>query len=127
MPGIDEVLAEAMEIPGVLGAGLTDWTSGLSLGSAGRAPRGDHDAVAADTTEVAQAVAVNTTFGDAAGGHPQIEDVIITAAGGYHLLRFVGTAFDSRTCLHLWLDRERANLAVARLRLRALAAGLVAA
>ena len=127
MPGIDEVLAEAMEIPGVLGAGLSDWTSGLSLGSAGSAPHGDHDAVAADTTEVAQAVAANTTFGDVTGGQPEIEDVIVTAAGSYHLLRFVHTAFDSRTYLHLWLDREHANLAVARLKLRDLAAGLVAA
>ncbi|MFJ6752333.1 MULTISPECIES: hypothetical protein [unclassified Streptomyces] len=131
MPGIDQVLGRAMEIPGVQGAGLVDWTSGLTLGTAGRAPHGDHDAAAADTAEVAQAVARNATFhaagpgGPATTGGPALEDLIITAADSYHLIRFVHTAFDSQTCLHLWLDRAQANLAIARLRLRDLAAELV--
>ncbi|UQA90964.1 hypothetical protein [Streptomyces halobius] len=131
MPGIDQVLSRAMDIPGVLGAGLIDWTSGLTLGTAGRAPHGDHEAAAADTAEVVQAVARNATFdtgGDSAGGSgPALEDLIITATGSYHLIRFVHTAFDSQTYLYLWLDRVQANLAVARLRLRELATELVAA
>ncbi|MGW1835371.1 hypothetical protein [Streptomyces sp. BBFR2] len=126
MPGIDQVLSEAMGIPGVLGAGLIDWTSGLSLGTAGRAPRNDHDAAAADTAEVVQAVQRSATFDSGAdGARPGLEDLILTAAGGYHLIRFVHTAFDSQTYLYLYLDRERANLAVARRRLHDLAAGLV--
>ncbi|WP_438484203.1 hypothetical protein [Streptomyces sp. S186] len=125
MPGIDQVLARAMGIPGVLGAGLTDWTSGLTLGTAGRAPHGDHDAAAADTAEVVQAVARNATFDTADGDGEPLEDLIITAGSSYHLIRLVPTAFDSRTCLHLWLDRTQANLAIARLRLRELAAELV--
>lgn len=131
MPGIDEVLGRAMEVPGVLGAGLVDWTSGLTLGTAGRAPHGDHEAAAADTAEVAQAVARNATFDTAAPrspadpGHPGLEDLIVTSADSYHLIRFVPTAFDSQTCLHLWLDRAQANLAIARLRLRELASELV--
>ncbi|MFJ6604816.1 hypothetical protein [Streptomyces lydicus] len=126
MPGIDQVLSQAMGIPGVLGAALIDWTSGLTLGTAGRAPHGDHDAAAADTADVVQAVARNATF-DTSGGtdSPALEDLIITAAGSYHLIRFVHTAFDSQTYLYLWLDRAQANLAVARLRLRDLAAELV--
>ncbi|MFI9045788.1 hypothetical protein [Streptomyces sp. NPDC053427] len=127
MPGIDQVLAQAMGIPGVLGAGLIDWTSGLTLGTAGRAPHDDHEAAAADTAEVVQAVVRNATFDTAGGDGPGLEDLIITAAGSYHLIRFVHTAFDSQTYLHLWLDRGQANLAVARLRLRDLAAELVAA
>ncbi|MEK2479328.1 MULTISPECIES: hypothetical protein [Streptomyces] len=125
MPGIDQVLARAMGIPGVLGAGLTDWTSGLTLGTAGRAPHGDHDAAAADTAEVVQAVTRNATFDTAGGDGEPLEDLIITAGNSYHLIRLVPTAFDSQTCLHLWLDRTRANLAIARLRLRELAAELV--
>ncbi|ARF59005.1 hypothetical protein [Streptomyces gilvosporeus] len=127
MSGIDQVLAQAMGIPGVLGAGLTDWTSGLALGTAGRAPHDDPEAAAADTAEVVQAVVRNATFESADADGPGLEDVIITSAGGYHLIRFVRTAFDSQTCLHLWLDRAQANLALARLRLRELAAELVAA
>ncbi|AKA07500.1 hypothetical protein SAZ_37735 [Streptomyces noursei ZPM] len=125
MPGIDQVLARAMEIPGVLGAGLTDWTSGLTLGTAGRAPHGDHDAAAADTAEVVQAVARNATFDTACGNGEPLEDLIVTTGSSYHLIRRVPTAFDSQTCLHLWLDRGQANLAIARLRLRDLVTELV--
>ncbi|WP_411144431.1 hypothetical protein [Streptomyces sp. x-80] len=125
MPGIDQVLSQAMGIPGVLGADLIDWTSGLTLGTAGRAPHADHEATAADTADVVQAVARNATFDTAGTTGPPLEDIIITTAGGYHLIRFVDTAFDSQTYLYLWLDRAQANLAVARLRLRDLAAGLV--
>ncbi|MCB5908984.1 hypothetical protein [Streptomyces pinistramenti] len=125
MPGIDQALSQAMEIPGVLGTGLIDWTSGLTLGTAGRAPHDDHDAAAADTSEVVQAVMRNTTFDSAGSDDPGMEDLILTTSGGYHLIRFVHTAFDSQTYLYLWLDRERANLAVARMRLRDLAAALV--
>ncbi|MFF2812583.1 hypothetical protein ACFVT2_36530 [Streptomyces sp. NPDC058000] len=126
MPGIDQVLARAMGIPGVLGAGLTDWTSGLTLGTAGRAPHGDRDAAAADTAEVVQAVTRNATFDTAGGDGEALEDLIITTGNSYHLIRLVPTAFDSQTCLHLWLDRAQANLAIARLRLRELAAELAA-
>jgi hypothetical protein len=126
VPGIDQVLSQAMGIPGVLGAGLIDWTSGLTLGTAGQAPHGDHDAAAADTAEVVQAVARNATFDTSGAGGPALEDLIITAESSYHLIRFVHTAFDSQTYLYLWLDRTQANLAVARLRLRDLAAELVA-
>ncbi|MFG2894593.1 hypothetical protein [Streptomyces sp. NPDC048248] len=126
MPGIDQVLATAMEVPGVQGAGLIDWTSGLTLGTAGRGPHADHDAAAADTAEVVQAVARNATFDTAGTDGSPLEDLIITTADSYHLIRFVHPAFDSQTYLYLWLDRAQANLAVARLRLRDLAAGLVA-
>ncbi|MEW1659284.1 MULTISPECIES: hypothetical protein [unclassified Streptomyces] len=125
MPGIDQVLARAMGIPGVRGAGLTDWTSGLTLGTVGQAPHGDHEAAAADTAEVVQSVARNATFDTTGGNGEPLEDLIITAGSSYHLIRLIPTAFDSQTCLHLWLDRTQANLAIARLRLRELAAELV--
>ncbi|MEU6485057.1 hypothetical protein [Streptomyces sp. NPDC046887] len=56
---------------------------------------------------------------------PPVEDVIVTTRTGYHVLRFVGTTFDSSVFLHLWLDRRTGNLALARLRLRELAERLV--
>jgi hypothetical protein len=58
--------------------------------------------------------------------HDLLEDLIITTAGGYHLLRIVHTEFDSRLVLYLWLDRQQGNLAVARRRMQTLAAELVA-
>ena len=56
-----------------------------------------------------------------------MEDVIITTRAGYHILRFVETAFDSSVFLHLWLDRSDGNLALARIRLGEMAERLVLA
>ena len=50
--------------------------------------------------------------------HDLLEDLIITTAGGYHLLRLVQTDFDSRLVLYVWLDRVHGNLAVARRRMQ---------
>ncbi|MFB7454243.1 hypothetical protein [Streptomyces sp. NPDC056194] len=132
MPGIDECLLEAMALPGALGASLVDWTSGLALGTAGDSPVGDHETTAAETAELARSAAEFDSFtaGDpfTTGGEqpgPPVEDLIVTTRAGYHVLRFVETSFDSSVFLHLWLDRDSGNLALARIRLRDLAERLV--
>ncbi|MCX5391114.1 hypothetical protein ABZY68_05090 [Streptomyces sp. NPDC006482] len=129
MPGIDECLLEAMALPGARGASLVDWTSGLALGTAGESPTGDHETTAAETAELARAAAEFDSF--AAAGEPEspegppVEDLIVTTRAGYHVLRFVETSFDSSVFLHLWLDRDTGNLALARIRLRDLAERLI--
>ncbi|MFF8743090.1 hypothetical protein [Streptomyces californicus] len=138
MPGIDECLLEVMRLPGARGAAVVDWTSGLALGTIGDSPNGDHEATAAETAEVARMAAEQLAFarhsspaegdrppGEAAG--PPVEDVIVTTHDGYHMLRFVETAFDSSVFLHLWLNRSEGNLALARMRLGELAERLVLA
>ncbi|MEU4063816.1 hypothetical protein AB0F25_15515 [Streptomyces wedmorensis] len=132
MPGIDECLLEAMALPGARGASLVDWTSGLALGTAGDSPTGDHETTAAETAELARAAAEFdsfTTTGEISGAIPgdslPVEDLIVTTRAGFHVLRFVQTSFDSSVFLHLWLDRDSGNLALARLRLRDLAERLV--
>ncbi|MFC9247174.1 hypothetical protein ACFT7S_25220 [Streptomyces sp. NPDC057136] len=134
MPGIDECLLEVMKLPGARGAAVVDWTSGLALGTAGESPNGDHETTAAETAEVARMAAEQPAFalpppGEAATRRPgpPVEDVIITTRAGYHILRFVETAFDSSVFLHLWLDRADGNLALARLRLGEMAERLVLA
>ncbi|CAM5532632.1 hypothetical protein AB0H45_12920 [Streptomyces atroolivaceus] len=134
MPGIDECLIEVMRLPGARGAAVVDWTSGLALGTIGESPNGDHEATAAETAEVARMAAEQPVFAqaDAPGGPPgppapAVEDVIVTTAPGYHILRFVETAFDSSVFLHLWLDRAEGNLALARIRLGEIAERLVLA
>ncbi|MFF0503608.1 hypothetical protein ACFYUH_08405 [Streptomyces fimicarius] len=137
MPGIDECLLEVMRLPGARGASVVDWTSGLALGTIGESPNGDHEATAAETAEVARMTAEQPAFahlaGEAEGGRQSdapntpVEDVIVTTHDGYHMLRFVETAFDSSVFLHLWLDRSEGNLALARLRLGELAERLVLA
>ncbi|MEU9130032.1 hypothetical protein AB0D08_18300 [Kitasatospora sp. NPDC048540] len=125
MPGIDDCLTEAMAVPGALGVSLVDWTSGLALGTAGEGPGGDHEVGAADATELARAVTQSASFADPASGTAPAEDVILSSAGTYHLVRFLDTDFDSNLILYLRLDRDRANLAMSRLRLAAIAEQLV--
>ncbi|GAA3394899.1 hypothetical protein [Streptomyces roseoviridis] len=130
MPGIDECLLEAMSLPGARGAWLVDWTSGLALGSAGESPVGDHETTAAESAELARSAAeFESTDGSAEPSGPPgaapVEDLIVTTRTGYHVIRFVETAFDSSVCLHLWLDRTAGNLALARIRLGDLAERLV--
>ncbi|MFG3248515.1 hypothetical protein [Streptomyces sp. NPDC048187] len=134
MPGIDESLLEAMRLPGARGASLVDWISGLALGAVGEAPGGDWEATAAETAELGRLVAESGSLaagggpggGDAGTGkEPPVEDLIATTGDAYHLLRFVSTPFDSTVFLHLWLDRNDGNLALARIRLAEMADRLV--
>ncbi|MEJ1201334.1 MULTISPECIES: hypothetical protein [unclassified Streptomyces] len=127
MPGIDESLLEAMRLPGARGASLVDWISGLALGAVGEAPGGDWEATAAETAELARHVAESGSLAAAVAPEkePPVEDLIATTADAYHLLRFVSTPFDSTVFLHLWLDRNDGNLALARIRLSEMADRLV--
>ncbi|MFD8204271.1 hypothetical protein ACWDTR_33620 [Streptomyces sp. NPDC003470] len=129
MPGIDESLLEAMRLPGARGASLVDWISGLALGAVGEAPGGDPEATAAETAELARHIAESGSLAPAGEAPPEkeppVEDMIVTTADSYHLLRFVSTPFDSTVFLHLWLDRNDGNLALARIRLAEMADRLV--
>ncbi|MFF8018054.1 hypothetical protein [Streptomyces sp. NPDC007929] len=140
MPGIDESLLEAMRLPGARGASVVDWISGLALGAVGDAPGGDAEATAAETAELARLATESGVLalaggddsggstgglGGASGKEPPVQDLIITNADSYHLLRFVTTTFDSTVFVHLWLDREEGNLALARIRLAEMADRLV--
>ncbi len=129
MPGIDESLLEAMRLPGARGALVADWISGLALGAVGDAPGGDAEATAAETAELARQAMESGTLADGgtgtAGGTSPVEDLILTGADAYHLLRFVVTTFDSTVFLYLWLDRADGNLALARIRLAEMADRLV--
>ncbi|MEU4980053.1 hypothetical protein [Streptomyces sp. NPDC021969] len=133
MPGIDESLLEAMRLPGARGASLVDWISGLALGAVGEAPGGDWEATAAETAELGRHVAESGSLAAAGtagaavepGKEPPVEDLIATTGDAYHLLRFVSTPFDSTVFLHLWLDRNDGNLALARIRLAEMADRLV--
>ncbi|MFG2195919.1 hypothetical protein [Streptomyces sp. NPDC048639] len=131
MPGIEECLLKAMALPGARGAAVADCTSGLALGTIGDSPNGDHEASVAETAELARVATDQPTFapasdgGQAGGRSTPVEDVIVTTRSGYHLLRFVETTFDSSVFIHVWLDREEGNLALARIGLAGLAERLV--
>ncbi len=108
---IDLALKEAMSIPGAVGATLVDYESGMSLGSAGGGDWLDLDVAAAGNTEVVRAklrVMASLGLDDA------IEDILITLHRQYHVIRPLSARGNSTLFLYLVLDRERANLALAR-------------
>ncbi|MBB5872760.1 hypothetical protein F4553_006194 [Allocatelliglobosispora scoriae] len=118
MAGVDECLRRLMALQGVLGAGLIDFPTGSSLGTAGR---GHDRSYAEDAAEMIHATLRTAAF--ATVGDPgAVEDVVITAANGYHLLRPLPAATVARVVIYLWLDRTTGNLAVTQRQLTAIAA-----
>ncbi|MBA8953253.1 hypothetical protein ACFQU9_16500 [Actinomadura namibiensis] len=106
-----------MEIPGARNVTLVDGSSGLAVAAAGRAEPVDQHETAAGTTEVVRAVMATPALSATASGDA-IDEIIVCGAGGYHLLALVGTAFDGNLFLHLLIDRDKGNLALARIRLK---------
>lgn len=144
MPGIDECLLEAMTLPGARGAALVDWTSGLALGTIGDSPSGDHETTGAEAAELALgtigggkdldltvAAAGNTDVVRAKvrtmemlGLKDEIENILITLGAQYHLIRLLKGRGASGLFLYLALDKDRANLAMARHQLKRIEAEL---
>jgi hypothetical protein len=112
MMNIDTALKEAMSIAGAAGVALVDYESGMSLGTSGGADWLDLEVAAAGNTEVVRSklrvmssLALNDT----------IEDILITLQRQYHLIRLLNSVTSRNSLfLYLVLDRERANLALAR-------------
>jgi acetylornithine/succinyldiaminopimelate/putrescine aminotransferase len=109
---IEAALKEAMSIDGALGACLVDWESGMSLGAIGGGEHLDLDVAAAGNTEVIRAK-LRTMH--ALRLDDSIEDILISLSRQYHLIRPIR---NSGLFLYAVLDRQRANLALARHSLR---------
>jgi len=109
---IEAALKEAMNIDGALGASLVDWESGMSLGAIGGGKYLDLDVAAAGNTEVIRAkmrTMESLRLDDA------IEDILITLGKQYHLIRLLKNSRNEQGLfLYLVLDRQKANLALAR-------------
>ena len=121
----EDCLRQVMAIRGALGAMLVDFTSGLTVCSAGRAPSDSHQLTAAGVTGMVHATLGSPAF--ATLGHPgRVDDIVVTAGNGYHLVHFVRGRSDTRLVLYVWLDRTIGNLAMTQRRLRSTTAELVA-
>ena len=112
MMNIDTALKEAMSISGAIGVALVDYESGMSLGTSGGGDWLDLEVAAAGNTEVVRSklrVMSSLALNDS------IEDILITLQRQYHLIRLLNSV-GSRNSLFLYLvlDRDRANLALAR-------------
>lgn len=109
---IEQALKEAMNIDGALGACLVDWESGMSLGAAGGGKYLDLDIAAAGNTEVIRA---KMRTMESLRLDDSIEDILITLAKQYHLIRLLRNSRNEQGLFfYLVLDRQRANLALAR-------------
>src|ERR1700759_3631076 len=120
---IEAALKEAMNIEGAVGACLVDWESGMSLGAAGGGKFLDLEVAAAGHTEVIRA---KMRTMESLRLDDSIEDILITLSKHYHLIRLLrNTRNEQGLFLYLVLDRQKANLALARHQLRSIEAELV--
>jgi hypothetical protein len=109
---IETALKEAMVIDGAVGVALVDWDSGMSLGTLGGGKYLDLDLAAAGNTEVVRAK-MRTI--QSLNLNDSIEDILITLSQQYHLIRMMTDAQGAHNLfLYLVLDRQNANLALAR-------------
>ena len=109
---IDIAMKEAMAISGAVGVALVDYDSGMSLGTSGGGDWLNLEVAAAGNTEVVRSkLRVMQTLGLS----DTIEDILITLHRQYHLIRLMG-GLKSRGSLFLYLvlERDSANLALAR-------------
>ncbi|MEV7612694.1 hypothetical protein [Streptomyces sp. NPDC089799] len=122
MANVDTVLKEATTtIDGAIGAALVDYSSGMALGTAGGGKDLDLNVAAAGNTDVVRAK-VRTM--ELLNLQDDIEDILITLGGQYHLIRLLKGRNSQGLFLYLALDKKRANLAMARHQLRQIESGL---
>lgn len=105
---ITSTLNELMSISGAIAAAVVDTSSGMILGKAGGADM-DLEVAAAGNSEVVKAK--HRVMRDL-GIKGDIEDILITLASQYHLIRPLGS--DSNLFIYLVLNKAVANLALAR-------------
>jgi hypothetical protein len=109
---IETALKDAMTIEGALGVALVDWDSGMALGTLGGGKYLDLELASAGNTEVVKAK-MRTL--ESLRLNDQVEDILITLTGQYHLIRLLKNSVGGQLLfLYLALDRSKANLALAR-------------
>ncbi|HEX6685595.1 MAG TPA: hypothetical protein VF062_22660 [Candidatus Limnocylindrales bacterium] len=108
---VDACLQHIMALQGALGASLIDYPSGSTLGATGRVP--GIEATDTDAAGMVHATLKMASF--ATVGQPHgVEEIVIVAGNGYHLLHPVLDGPRGRLVLYVWLDRLTGNLAVTR-------------
>ena len=116
MSNVDVILKEAANIDGAIAALLADYQSGMVLGQAGDASALNLDVAAAGNTDVVRA---KMRTMESLGLDDHIEDILITLGKAYHLIRI--TEDHPGLFIYLVLDKSKANLAMARHKVTALA------
>ena len=121
MANLELSLKECMSIDGAIGVALVDYTSGMTLGTAGGSAELDLSVAAAGNTDVVRAKMRTLELLKLDDG---IEDILITLDTQYHLIRPLSSRSGKGLFLYLALLRSRANLAMARHQLRRIESSL---
>jgi len=107
MANIKQTLDELMTLDGAMCAAVVDSASGMMLGSVGSGV--DLEVAAAGNTEVIRSKMKTMR---SLGLNDVIEDILITLGKQYHILR--PSARKDGVFVYFVLDKQRANLAMAR-------------
>lgn len=113
MANATETMNAVMSIEGATAAALVDYDSGMTLATAGGGV--DLELAAAGNTEVVRA---KMRVMDSLGLDDTIEDILITLGKQFHLIRLVTSPSGHGLFIYLVLQRDRANLAMARRQLQ---------
>ena len=114
---LDDALRDGMSVDGAIGIALVDMRSGMLLGKQGGNQLFDLDMAGALNTEVLRA---KLRTMDLLGLNEKIDDILVTLGSQYHLIRPVTGGSGKGLFMYLALNRDRANLAMARHRLRSI-------
>ncbi|WP_020520979.1 hypothetical protein [Catelliglobosispora koreensis] len=115
MTDMESSLKEAMQIEGAIGAALVDYTSGMALGTIGSSSDFDLSIAAAGNTDVVRAKLRTLEM---LRLKDSIEDILITLGTQYHVIRPLTSHKTHGLFLYLVLAKSRANLAMARHKLK---------
>lgn len=118
MPSIKESLDTLLQVDGAMAIALVDSETGMLLGSAGGGI--DLDTAAAGNTEVVRAKLKTIK---ALGLEDTIDDILISLSSQYHIIRPLGRT--PTVFLYVVLDKNRSNLALARMKTKEVDENLV--
>lgn len=111
MASIPDSLDTLVAIDGAIAAALVDSLTGLVLGGAGSGI--DLELAAAGNTEVVRAMQRTIAV---LGLDEAIEDILITLSSQFHVIRPL--AQNPEVFIYLVLDKKKANLALARIKVK---------
>ena len=122
MSNIERTLDMAANIKGAFAVAIVDYDSGMTLGSRGGSPEFDLDVAAPGNSDV---VRTKLEVMQKLGLRETIEDILITLDSQYHLIRLLQNKRNGDVFfLYLSLQKDRANLGLARHQLRKIEADL---
>ena len=115
MSSIEHSLDMAANIKGAFAVALVDYESGMTLGSRGGSREFDLDVAAPGNSDVMR---TKLDVMQKLGLRETIEDILITLDTQYHLIRPIYGNPEDKMFFYLVLNRQQANLAMARRDLR---------